>query len=60
MRYIIARHAGLDGVRLSKPGHWGNMPYPSDEAAVAAARRDAGRLPVEIERTSRTLRSPSL
>lgn len=47
--YHITSHAHLDGVRLSKPGHWGNVPYRSEAGAEEAARLDAGG-PVTIKR----------
>lgn len=50
MRFIISTHKGLEGVRLSKPGHFTNLPFPTDDAAVAHARKVAGRQPVAIER----------
>jgi hypothetical protein len=59
-RYIITRHAHLEGVRLSMPGHWGNLPFEDDAAAVSYATRDAGG-PPSIERPpARHLRSGSL
>lgn len=48
-RYIITRHSHLEGVRLSKPGHWGNLQFASDAAATAYATEDAGG-PPSIER----------
>lgn len=51
-RYLVTRHAHLDGVRLSKPGHWGNVPYPDEDAAETAARQDAQGAPIRIERRS--------
>jgi hypothetical protein len=50
IRYLITRHVGLTGVRLSKPGHWGNLPYPDDVAAESAARADAARVPFTVDR----------
>lgn len=49
LSYVITtdRH---DTVRLSKVGHWGNFPMPSDEEAEHAARADAGARPLQIER----------
>lgn len=49
-RYVITTHRRLDGVRLSKRGNWGNIPFPDDEAAATAARADAGGGAIEIER----------
>lgn len=50
IHYVVATHSWLEGARLSKCGHWGNMPYPDVEAATAAARADAGDRPLQIER----------
>jgi len=50
LRYVIASHSWLPGVRLSKPGHWGNIPYPDAETAQAAAAVDAGKSPFTVER----------
>lgn len=49
LRYVVATHSWMDGARLSKCGHWGNMPYPDVEAATAAARLDAGNSPFTVE-----------
>lgn len=51
-RYLITRHDHLDGVRVSKPGCWGNIPYPDEAAALAAIERDAGGKRFKIERSS--------
>lgn len=48
-RYVITIHPQLEGVGLSKPGHWCNLRYPSEGAALIAAEADAGG-PVQIER----------
>ena len=40
IRYVVATHSWMEGARLSKCGHWGNMPHPDVEAATAAARYD--------------------
>lgn len=48
--YRITSHNGLDGVRLSKLGHWGNIPHPDDNAAELAAEHDARGAPFRIER----------
>lgn len=50
IRYVVTRHAHLDGVRLSRPGHWGNLPFPSDADATSYAIRDAGAADVMIDR----------
>lgn len=52
IRYLVTRHAHLDGVRLSKPGHWGNVPFPDDDAAEKHAAQDAQGAPVRLERRS--------
>jgi hypothetical protein len=54
--YIITTHRGLAGVRLSKAGEWGNVPYPDEQAAREAARKHAGNRPVAIE--VQALRAP--
>lgn len=50
MRFVISTHAGTEGVRLSKPGHFTNLPFGSDAEAVAHARAIAGKVFVTIER----------
>lgn len=40
--FIITRSRSLDGARLSLAGEWGNLPFPSREAAEAEARRIGG------------------
>lgn len=50
LRYVVATHSWLEGARLSKCGHWGNIPHPDVEAATQAARGDAGDHPFQIER----------
>jgi hypothetical protein len=50
IRYVVATHSWLEGARLSKCGHWGNLPHPDVEAATAAARADAGDRPFTVER----------
>lgn len=50
MRFIISQHQGTEGVRLSKPGHFTNLPFGSDADAVAHARSIAGKADVTIER----------
>lgn len=50
MRFIISQHAGMEGVRLSKPGHFTNLPFGSDAEAVAHARAIAGKADAAIER----------
>ena len=47
--YVIT--TALDGtVRLSKCGHWGNIPKASMEQAEADARADAGKIPFTIRK----------
>lgn len=53
LRYVILDHRRIDGVTLSKLGDWGGIRYPDDASAEAAARKHAGRQPIEIERISR-------
>lgn len=48
--YVITSHRRLEGVRLSKPGHWGNVYYPDEDAARAAARAHAGTDQLTFER----------
>jgi hypothetical protein len=55
-RYVITTHTHLAGVGLSRPGHWGNLRFPDDAAAVAAARQDAAPSPCSFERA--TIRRP--
>lgn len=51
IRYFITSHTRLPGVRLSKLGHWGNMPHPDEDAARAAILADAGGQRHAVERT---------
>lgn len=50
MRFIISQHTGTEGIRLSRPGHFTNLPFGSDAEAVAHARAIAGKVDVTIER----------
>lgn len=50
IRYLVTTHEHLEGARLSRLGHWGNVPHPSVEAAELAARADARGEPVRIAR----------
>lgn len=47
--YRITRHPHLEGVRLSRPGVWGNMPHATEADAEAAAAADAGKHPFRLE-----------
>jgi hypothetical protein len=52
--YLITTHPEREGVNLSKPGHWGGRPFPSAEAAQAAALEDAnGKAEVRTETVRR-------
>lgn len=49
IRYVIT--TALDGtVRLSKVGHWGNIPMGSESHAEDEAKRDAGKAEHTIDR----------
>lgn len=48
--FIIITHARLEGVFLSRPGHFGNLPFADDAAAVTHARSVAGSTPMAIDR----------
>lgn len=50
--YVISTNRRWPGVRLSRPGRWGNIPYGDVPAAREAARLDAGGQPFAIERES--------
>lgn len=50
LRYVVTTYPGATGANLSKPGHWGNIPYTSTAAAETAARHDAGNSPYVIDR----------
>lgn len=50
MRFIITTHTQLDGVFLSCPGQWGNLPFVDADAAIAHARDCAAGKPVQVER----------
>jgi hypothetical protein len=54
---VITRHAGLAGVRLSKPGHWGNLSFDDDASATAYAIRDSSGDPMIDRPPVRRLRS---
>jgi hypothetical protein len=40
--FVITTGPRLSGARLSSPGHWGNRPFPSIEAAEQEALRIGG------------------
>lgn len=50
LRYIMTTHRNRPGVRLSKPGHWGNVPCIDELDAHATAAADANGRPFTIER----------
>lgn len=50
MTYIITTSRRFPGVRLSKPGHFGNQSHTSVAAAEQSARADARGKPFVIER----------
>lgn len=41
IEYVLTSHGHLEGVRLSRLGSWGNIPYDDDVSARAAADVDA-------------------
>jgi hypothetical protein len=49
IRYLVTTYAGREGANLSRPGDWGNIPYPSVEEARAAAKEDAGAAAYSVE-----------
>lgn len=54
IRYVLTTYARTGGnARLSKLGHWGNVPYDDEPAARAAIAADAAHLPHSIERVHR-------
>lgn len=48
IRYVVTTYAHRPGAYLSRPGRWGNIPYPTTQAARQAAREDAGSAIYEI------------
>ena len=50
LAYVVTDHRRIDGVTLSLRGQWGNIPYPDDASAEAAARVHAGAARHSIER----------
>lgn len=56
LRYIVTSHRGRPGVRLSKVGHWGNLPFPNETAASEHAKSDADGRPFTIEHKLVTLK----
>jgi hypothetical protein len=49
MIFVITTHRKREGARLSKPGHWGNIPYHDVDSAERAAR-DHGAREIKYER----------
>lgn len=49
-RYIISFHAGLDGVRVSLVGNWGNIPFANSDEAENFIAEDSKGVPFKIER----------
>lgn len=50
MKFFVTRHAHLAGVRLSRAGSHGNLPFPDYQAAIDAAEVEANGQPFTIER----------
>jgi hypothetical protein len=46
---IITTNARMPGARLSSPGNWTNLPFPSVEAAEARAA-ELGVMPAAVKR----------
>jgi hypothetical protein len=56
-RYVITSHRNRPGVRLSKPGHWGNEPFDDETQARDYAALDAaGPHSIEREHINKVLR----
>lgn len=55
IRYLVTTYPDREQVNLSRPGTWGNLPYPTVADATDAARDDAGASPffVDVERAKR-------
>lgn len=50
MIFIVTTHQHLRGVFLSRPGHFGNVPFQDETAALAHARELAGKVPISVQR----------
>lgn len=50
MMFIIITHARLEGVFLSRPGHFGNLPFADDAAALEHAKAIAKGAPIAVDR----------
>lgn len=50
LRYVFTTHRNRPGVRLSKPGYWGNIPFETEDEALTAVRLDANGRPFTIDR----------
>lgn len=55
IRYLVTTYPDREQANLSRPGEWGNLPYPTVNDAKDAARDDAGASPfvVDVERAKR-------
>ena len=49
-RYIISIHQGLEGVRLSLVGNYGNIPFNTVDEAETFIKQECGSSPFTIER----------
>jgi hypothetical protein len=49
MRFIVTTHTALPGVRLSRPGHFGNLPFDNVPEAEAHARAIAGSADITVD-----------
>jgi hypothetical protein len=54
----MTTHRDRPGVRLSKPGHWGNIPFENETRATVFAEGDANGKPFTIEHENVTLKLP--
>lgn len=55
-QYSITQHSHLTGVRLSRAGQWGGLPFANADEAEQFARDDAGKNPLTIERAAFRMR----
>jgi hypothetical protein len=60
LRYVITSHRHLTGVRLSRLGDWGNLPFGNESAARAHAKADASGRAFTIERKHFTRTLPEV